>query len=141
MAWLPKTCVIVPIDFSDRCFAAAREARELVEDPAHIHLVHVLSPMHVADPGVVWDTVDDSKRSASVRQSMGDTLGAEFAGSTIHVRLGSPAAEIVDLAAEIGAQLIVMPSHGRTGLARFAIGSVAEKVVRLSRCPVLVLRQ
>ena len=47
---------------------------------------------------------------------------------------------ITELAAELKADLIVLPSHGRTGLKRLLIGSVAERVVRLAHCPVLVLR-
>ena len=49
--------------------------------------------------------------------------------------------EIADFAQEKKAELIVLPSHGRTGLTRLLLGSVAEKVVRLAHCPVLVLKK
>ena len=58
----------------------------------------------------------------------------------IEVRLGDPSTEIVDFAKDIAADLIVLPSHGRKGISRFLIGSVAERVVRLSPCPVLVIK-
>lgn len=56
------------------------------------------------------------------------------------VRIGDPGGEIAAFAEELGAELIVLPSHGRTGLRRLLIGSVAERVIRLAHCPVLVLR-
>jgi nucleotide-binding universal stress UspA family protein len=55
--------------------------------------------------------------------------------------LGEPAHGIADYAQDKKAELIVIPSHGRTGITRLLIGSVAERVVRLAHCPVLVLRK
>jgi nucleotide-binding universal stress UspA family protein len=54
---------------------------------------------------------------------------------------GTPADAIVSLAKEVGAELIVMSSHGRTGLSRVVLGSVAEVVVRKAPCPVLILKR
>ena len=65
----------------------------------------------------------------------------KYRGVHTAVLLGEPAHGITDYAQEKGAQLIVVPSHGRTGLTRLLIGSVAERVVRLAHCPVLVLRK
>ncbi len=59
----------------------------------------------------------------------------------LHILEGDPGHEIVKLADTLKADLIVMPSHGRTGLAHVLIGSVAERVIRLAHCPVLVLRK
>ena len=56
------------------------------------------------------------------------------------IRVGNPSIEIVDYAKKNNIDLIVIASHGRTGLNRFLLGSVAEKVVRLAQCPVLVWR-
>jgi universal stress protein A len=53
---------------------------------------------------------------------------------------GAPAAEILRIAAEQQASLIVIATHGRTGLERLALGSVAERVIRAAPCPVLVVR-
>jgi nucleotide-binding universal stress UspA family protein len=58
----------------------------------------------------------------------------------VHVRLGSPAEEILRLGEEVGAHIILVGSHGRTGLKRVFMGSVSEKVVREAKCPVLVVR-
>ncbi|MCA9546962.1 MAG: universal stress protein [Myxococcales bacterium] len=141
MAWLPKKTVVVPVDFSDRSMAAVHEALQMVDDPKALHLVHVLLVMHPADPGIIFETVDVKTRQQRVRALLQEKLGEAIGGATIHTPLGSPGAEIVRIAEEIGAELIVMPSHGRTGLSRIALGSVAERVVRLSHCPVLVLRR
>ena len=67
--------------------------------------------------------------------------GPPFLGAHLHVLFGDPGHEIVDLASEIGAELIIMPSHGRRGVKRVLLGSVAERVARLAECPVLVLRE
>jgi len=56
------------------------------------------------------------------------------------VRKGSPARAIVDAAVERGVEMIVMSTHGRTGLSHVLVGSVAEQVVRLARCPVLTVK-
>lgn len=69
---------------------------------------------------------------ASLRQACAATSGL--------VKLGSPAEEILAAAAEIHADLVVMGTHGRRGIAHAMIGSVAERVVRLSRVPVLTVR-
>ena len=61
-------------------------------------------------------------------------------GVQVNVAFGDPGDEITKHAETVHADLIVMPSHGRTGLKRLLIGSVAERVVRLAQCPVLVLR-
>ena len=75
--------------------------------------------------------------AARSRERFGDT---SFAKVDFQVRFGDPGREIAGFAETLHAELIVMPSHGRTGLSRFLIGSVAERVVRLAHCPVLILK-
>ena len=69
---------------------------------------------------------------------------AEFVGGdldvTAVVREGTPFVEIVRLGKEMDIDLIVMPTHGRTGISHLIIGSTAERVVRKASCPVLVVR-
>ena len=73
-----------------------------------------------------------------VRERLAD---AKYSGVQIDVEIGDPGQCIVDFAESVQADLIVTPSHGRTGVKRLLIGSVAERVVRLAHCPVLVLRK
>jgi universal stress protein A len=67
-------------------------------------------------------------------------FGLEGLNVTFEARIGSPAEEIVDAAKEWTADLICLGTHGRTGLSHLLLGSVAERVVRLSPCPVLTCR-
>ena len=142
MPWLPKKEVVVPIDFSDDSLLAVDTALALVAGPAQIHVIHVLPLLTVADPGVVWEPVDDESRRSHAEDALRQRLSDErYRGVKVKVTIGDPGHEIVDYAQELKAELIVMPSHGRTGIRRLLIGSVAERVVRLAHCPVLVMKQ
>ncbi len=142
MPWYPKQSVVVPMDFSDDSIAAIDTALQLVEDPSHVHVIHVLPVLAAAEPGVIWETVDDHSRSKHAKAALAERLSdSKYAGLTIEVVVGDPGHEIADFSERLGAQLIVVPSHGRTGLRRLLIGSVAERIVRLAHCPVLVLRK
>ena len=104
-------------------------------------VIHVLQDLSPLEAGEVWGVVDPQTRieaaNNSIRQKLFDS---PIQPGQIEVRLGDPASGIAKYAEELHAQLIVLPSHGRTGLTRLVMGSVAERVVRLAHCPVLVLR-
>lgn len=141
MAWLPKKCVIVPLDFSDEAFAALNAALEMVDATSALHALYVLPVLDPAEPGVIWTTIDNSVRERHALDAMREKLAdKKYAGVLMKVSFGDPGSEIAAFAKEEKADLIVLPSHGRTGLRHLLIGSVAEKVVRLAHCPVLVLR-
>jgi nucleotide-binding universal stress UspA family protein len=141
MSWLKRKSVLIPIDFSELSYQALEPAKELVEDSSSLKLIHVLAPLHPADPAAMWDTVSDEDRKQKVRIFTRDKLSEMGYDNThIEVVIGDTTSKIVDYAQEIDADLIVMPSHGRKGVSRFLIGSVAEQVVRLSHCPVLILK-
>lgn len=141
MAWLPKNTIVVPVDFSDGSFAALDAALEMAADATHLHAVHVLPVLEPAEPGVIWNTVDDKSRAHHAELALREKLGAaKWQGLHLKIAFGDPGHEIADLAQELGAELIVLPSHGRRGLTRLLLGSVAERVVRLAHCPVLVLK-
>lgn len=141
MSWLKKKSVLVPIDFSELSYQAIAPATEYVESVSSLHLINVLTPLHPADPAAMWDTLSDEERKDKVRVFLEEKLTAMgYDKMPIEVRVGNPSAEIIDYAKKIAADLIVMPSHGRTGVEHFLIGSVAERVVRLSHCPVLILK-
>lgn len=141
MSWLPRQNVVVPVDFSDQSFAALDAALEMVEDASRIHVVHVLADLSPVDPGVVWQTMSDEVRTRHVEEALRKKLTEpKYEKLHLHVGFGDPGHEVVKVAEEQRADLIVMPSHGRTGLKHLLIGSVAERVIRLAHCPVLVLR-
>lgn len=141
MSWLKRKSVLIPIDFSDLSYQALEPAKELVEDIASLKLIHVLAPLHPADPAAMWDTVSDDDRKQKVRLFSREKL-KELGYGNLHIEvvIGDATSKIVDYAQTIDADLIIMPSHGRKGVSRFLLGSVAEQVVRLSHCPVLILK-
>ena len=143
MKWLPRNTVVVPIDFSEDALAAFETAREMVTDPTHLHTIHVLPVLEVTDPGVIWETIDDENRREHAEAALRAELGKLEAEEGVHaaIRFGDPGHEIVAYAEEVDAGLVVVSSHGRSGLRRLLLGSVAERVVRLAHCPVLVLKQ
>ena len=141
MSWLKKKSVLVPIDFSEWSYEAIAPAKEYVESETDLTLIHVLTPLHPADPAAMWNTLDDEQRKQKVRAFLAEKIAQMgYREVPIEIKLGDPSTEIVDFAREIAADLIVLPSHGRKGISRFLLGSVAERVVRLSPCPVLVIK-
>ena len=141
MVWAARKSVIVPVDFSDESLAAVSEALQLVDCAEHLHVVHVLPILEPTEPSLRW-TIDDAGRQLHAQQALDERIADLcFAGCKKVVLFGDPGHEIADYAQSVAADLIVMPSHGRTGIKRLLIGSVAERVIRLSHCPVLVLRQ
>jgi nucleotide-binding universal stress UspA family protein len=134
--------VVVPVDFSEDSLQAMRTALDIAGESSHVYLVHVLMQLYTASPGVLWDQMSDQHREEAVRAQF-EKLLAEHQISGVHtdVRLGDPGLGIADYAEEIGADLIVIPTHGYHGVKRFVLGSVADRVIRHAPCSVLVLRR
>lgn len=135
--------ILCPVDFSsasDDSFAFARELAARLG--AHIHLVHVFPlPVFTAPDGPVMVGADYTAR---VTAELGSALTKLAAVETevpiqTHLLEGVPFQEIVALAARLPADLIVIGTHGRTGLRHLLLGSVAERVVRTSPVPVLTV--
>lgn len=142
MTYFPKRSVLVPVDFSAESLAAIEVGRLLVDQPEHLHVVHVLIDLAPLEAGEVWGVIDPKARTEQAEMSLREKLSASHL-KEVHsaVILGEPAHGIANYAQEKNIELIVIPSHGRTGITRLLIGSVAERVVRLAHCPVLVLRK
>lgn len=141
MNWVPKKKVVVPFDFSDESIEALDTALSLVENPASVHVVHVLPELSLGEAGVIWDEIKNENRIEHASEAIAAKLSdPKYAELKIDVQVGDPGHRIADVAEKLGADLIVMPSHGRSGIKRLLIGSVAERVLRLAHCPVLVLR-
>lgn len=141
MSWLPKKTVVVPIDFSDESLQAARLAKEFTGSTGQLHVIHVLPELSPTEPGVIWHSVDDASRTRHAREALEKRLRElNLEGAAITIAFGDPAREIAGFAEKIGAELILLPSRGRGGAIRVLLGSVAERVLHLAHCPVLVLR-
>ena len=133
--------VLVPVDFSEKAQKALKDTLEFVEDPQKIHAIHVLPALEPTDPGMIWETIDNQTRIDKVYEAFQNRFSdAAYREIKFVVKVGDPSSEIIDYAEHHEVDLIVIPSSGRTGLSRFFLGSVAERVVRFSQCPVLVIR-
>ena len=141
MSWTITRPVVVPFDFSEYSIQAVRKAIEIAGDSSLVRCLHVLPFITPTEPGVVWGLVDDEERLKHALESMQQQLPErDFGKLQIDVRLGDPGSVVADRAKELDAELIVIGSHGRSGIARLMLGSVAERVVRLASCPVLVVK-
>ena len=164
------THLLVPTDFSEPANGALRYAiEEAVLHKARLTLLHVLSAdtrtdVHyvtgapLSGPEGGFDVLAGGRvggsapvsppeivrrdLSAEAQTQLRDLVANAFQGPwDVEVALGHPADAIVRVAQERGADLIVMSTHGRTGLPHVLLGSVAEKVVRLAPCPVLTVKR
>lgn len=141
MNWFEGKKVVVPIDFGEQSKEAVDAALKMVAGPTDVHVVHVAPDLETIAPEVVWQEISDETRRQSIEQAFQEDFGdKKYQGVTFHACFGDAGRQITHYAEEIGAGVIVMPSHGRTGLKRLLLGSVAERVLRLAHCPVLVLR-
>ncbi len=141
---LPKK-VLVPTDFgpgSDRAMAYAAELAKSFG--AEIVLMHAYEiPMVGFPDGSLVATAEIASRVSEGAQVGLDRAAAALSMSGVRItkllKQGPTWRTIVDTATESGAEMIVMGTHGRHGLPRALLGSVAEKVVRMSPCPVLTV--
>ena len=135
--------ILVPIDFSETSEAALRHGVALARAfKARLYLLHV--PEH---PGEAAETEYPIGLLETMQNAAHDRLGSLLTEAETRelrpecaMRLGKPSNEIVGYAEKHEIDLIVMGTHGREGVARVLMGSVAEKVVRRAACPVLTVR-
>jgi universal stress protein A len=140
--------ILVPTDFSDCATPAVRYAAELADKfAAELILLHVVPDTVLALPDAVMPTpapvADLNALTDAGKQGLANLIAAEKLESRHprpEVRIGSPAAEIVAAATDLHADLVCIGTHGRGGLARVIMGSVAELVLRQAPCPVLTVR-
>lgn len=138
--------ILVASDFSDDAAAALEYATSLASQlGAELHLVHayrlpveMFSPYGVALPSSVMPEIREAAERR-LRQQLAPVKLSGLEGEA-HLREGPPAATIAEVARELAADLIVMGTRGRTGLAHVVLGSVAEQTLRAAPCPVLTVR-
>lgn len=139
--------ILHPTDFSDCSASATEYAHELATKlAADLHLVHVLESHPTTTPAFVMGLAVTSyarESRAAAERALAELLDPQWAAAhtVIHAVLdGSPTTDIVNYARQNEIDLIVLATHGRTGLSHAIMGSVAENVVRTSPCPVLTVR-
>jgi len=141
--------ILLPTDFSECASCALSYATSLAREfKASIICVHVIEPVvptvgytGITEPLPIADISDQLEDSATRElpkvAECDECAGLEIEEVIVH---GDAAAEIVRVAREREVDLIVIASHGRTGLGRMLFGSTAEEVVRHASCPVLVVK-
>jgi len=133
--------ILVPVDFSECTEKALSYAVPFAQQSnATLTLLHVIEPPYLpaSEMGVVveYDSHDEVSKEL-------EGLRARIAGKArcrTMIREGRAESEIVDAAQELGSDLIILSTHGRTGFERLLMGSTVEKVVRRAGCPILVVR-
>lgn len=146
--------IVAAVDYSDLGNAALDAAITLsgLHANSEIHILHVdprvgapsedikVGSAALAHSDAALDKLENicNERLAHYREKHGEPPHVKRLST--HFRYGNPAKEIVALAADFGADIVLVGTHGRTGLSRMVLGSVAEKVVRTAPCQVLVIR-
>lgn len=139
--------ILFPIDFSEGSEKAFSYALSLAKKyGARIDVIHVIH--QIADmtgfyvPHISFDVIEKEMEEAA-----GDNL-QRFCDNNLkgikhetHIKMGTPFVEIISAAKNLGSNIIVMGTHGRSGIDHILFGSTAEKVVRKSPIPVLTVRQ
>jgi nucleotide-binding universal stress UspA family protein len=144
---MPIRRILFPTDFSESADHAWMFALQFAQDfGAEVHVLHVVAPPPRLTEAYSMN-FDPAKFAAVVTAEAETSLdrlveGAKDRHLTFHreVRIGVDFHEIIDYARKYEIDLIVMATHGRTGLAHALVGSVAEKVVRKASCPVLTVK-
>lgn len=144
--------IVVGVDFSSCGNRALEHAIRCVmqQDGAELHAAHVITEAELRDvpgadrlerldhileetPGRLWAVVE-----RAARRLLG---GLPARRLWVHVRVGEPAATLVQVAADYDAKLLIVGTHGRRGLDRLLLGSVAERLSRSAPCPLLIARE
>lgn len=135
----PFRVILSPVDFDENSLAALNLARQMAMDhSAIIHVLHVVPSVLAPDEASAAYTSREHEIEARLQQIARERLtGLQH---QIHAPVGDTAKIIVQMAQDLHADLVVIATHGRTGLQHLFLGSVAERVVRESPCPVLTMR-
>ena len=139
--------ILVPVDFSTHSEAAVRLAADLARRyEGALDLVHVFEPIAypLPDGYVLFTPLQLNELVAQLEKQLASmktmALAAGAPQVETHVRQGACATDICDFAKDSAFDLIVMGTHGRSGLSHLLLGSVAERVLRMAPCPVLTVK-
>jgi nucleotide-binding universal stress UspA family protein len=137
--------ILVPVDFSESADKALRYAFKFAEQfGAKVTLLHVIQPTvyptDFATPPTTVSALDEAVR-ARVEEKLASLASHTGVNCGSVVRSGQPYYEIAAAAREQDVDLIIISTHGHTGLKHVLLGSTAERVVRYAPCPVLTVRE
>jgi nucleotide-binding universal stress UspA family protein len=137
--------ILVPVDFSPGSDAALALALRIAPAGCELHLLHATDVLAMVTPAyglaVPPGLLDDARAAATGRLApAAERVRNAGHPVTTHVSIGPAAESILDTTRRVAADLIVMGTHGRTGLRRFVLGSVAARTVQHAQCPVLTTK-
>jgi len=133
--------LLFPTDFSTLGHSALEMATDLARQrDAKLLIVHVEEPPVAYGGGELYYGIEEPDREEIKRMLAAVVPTDPAVAYEHHLLIGNPATAIVHLADTEHVDMIVMPTHGRTGLMRLLMGSVAEEVVRRANCPVLTVK-
>ncbi len=136
--------ILCPTDFSDNSTVALRVARDLArQNQAALVVLHVADSLGPEGLGIVEaeTRLQPEGHVEDLRRALHDMLPREPGLEVRYLlREGEPAAAIEQVVREQGCDLVVLGTHGRTGLDHLLMGSIAEKIIRHCPCPVLVVK-
>jgi nucleotide-binding universal stress UspA family protein len=140
----PYRSILAPVDFDNHSLVALDVAKQIAMDKgATVHLLHVAQRLPAfGEPDVSENehSPGEEKARAMLTEIAKQHLaGAKYVIHTVSSSARALAKAVVQVAAEVNADLIVLNTHGRKGLSRFILGNVAEEVVRTAPCPVQTL--
>lgn len=139
--------ILVPIDFSEHARQALAHAKELaLLYGAELQILHVFEEVihpafYVSGRTSIFEFMPQLQREATkqIQELLDEVVGNQYPAE-IYLKEGHPAQEIVNFVSEHRTDLIVIATHGLTGIEHFLLGSVTEKVVRMAPCPVLTVK-
>lgn len=133
--------ILYPTDFSTTGQTALEMATSLARDRGGtLVIMHVEEPPMAYGGGELYYGIEEPNRE-DLKRMLSEVVPADPAVACEHrLMIGSPATAIIEIAERENVELIVMATHGRTGLLRLLMGSVAEEVVRKAKCPVLTVK-
>ena len=140
MNFVKDGLVVVPWDGSEDAKRSLEFAFNLTGDMARLRVFQVLDPPMRIYGEYLWPPEGPEAVLKEAEQEFREQLDDPFKSVELQLKFGDPKYLIVAYAKEIDASLVVIATHGRSGLRHLMLGSVAERVVRLAHCPVLVLR-
>jgi len=139
---MPSSTIVFPTDFSSASAAALPHAATLAKQSgARLLVVHVQEPPLPQGGGELSFALPEPD-TARVAAMLEEVRPLDRSVPVAHrLAMGDPAAEVCRIATEEGATLIVLGTHGRSGVLRLLMGSVAESILRRAPCPVLAYRE
>jgi nucleotide-binding universal stress UspA family protein len=138
---MARNVILFPTDFSTASDAALPHAEALAKQTsASLLILHVEEPPLAYGAGELYYGLPEPSSERILKMLEQITPTDPTISFKHRLTIGDPAGEIVRIASEEGVQMIVLGTHGRSGISRMLMGSVAETVVRRAPCPVLVYR-